>query len=171
MLLIINNNNNQGIQEPIKCTNAEDVSLLSNASLEVIKITWFTALDERSNMNKLSVPLKNSDVRSGAWKIRKQICAASPKPSKKQLDKCSLQKSLQIWNSCTEMAFSDIWVRRLTNRFKGFLNKMNFLALFRQSSERSIICWFLFQVLYENFKCCKTCWYLYVSTLSLKDWN
>jgi hypothetical protein len=47
-------------------------------------------------MNKLSVSLKNSDVRSVAWKIRKQICAASPEPSKKQLDKCSLQKSLQI---------------------------------------------------------------------------
>jgi hypothetical protein len=36
------------------------------------------------------------------------------------LDKCSLQKSLQIWNSSTEMAFNDIWVRCLTNRFKGF---------------------------------------------------
>lgn len=42
-----------------------------------------------------------------------------------------------------EMAFGDIRGNRLTNTFKGVLNKINFFALFSQTLQRSITSWFL----------------------------
>lgn len=129
---------------PIKWTNGGNKSLLSLASLEVIKITWFTALDERSNMNKLSMPLKDPSPRSCCLENTKtNLCwfHGTFKGTVGQMFSAKIFTNMKFfWKRWPSVIYEGaVW----RTHFKGVLNKINFFALFSQTLQRSITSWFL----------------------------